>query len=387
MAIITKIINQNHIKSKIKTTSMLKYLILVCFICYSLQIEHCEKIQKICKTCIDGYTLVPRNDDITVCIKTTDYEAIRNVKEHCIKGDPEARICEECIRDYFLDEKNNCIESPHCLSFNYGHCVSCKKPYTNGRSNYTCVPKPYCDSLEGENCTQCQVLFYVDEKGNCRRIPDKHCLFGNSTSCESCGSGYYLNSELKCQEIPVEHCREGDSTGCEKCETPYHMEYGRCLPNPEHCRNIECSKCDSYFHPEGGKCVENIEHCIYYIDGYCSGCDEGYSLNNKECKYITIKNCLILEDDLLHCKTCKNGYFLNDDKTQCNDFCEEYEDSCDYCKDNYMSFDYGKTCVKIDPNIPDVPDDTDDTDVKPSGKSNFINLNLFIILLICIFNS
>ena len=93
---------------------MLKYLILACFISCSLQINNCLKTKKICKTCIAGYTPVPFNYDEIKCIKTSDYEAIQKVKEHCIKGDPDSKICDECIRDYFLNEKNNCIEMSHC---------------------------------------------------------------------------------------------------------------------------------------------------------------------------------------------------------------------------------------------------------------------------------
>ena len=50
------------------------------------------------------------NYDEIKCIKTSDYEAIQKVKEHCIKGDPDSKICELCIRDYVLNEKNNCID-------------------------------------------------------------------------------------------------------------------------------------------------------------------------------------------------------------------------------------------------------------------------------------
>ena len=82
---------------------------------------------------------------------------------------------------------------------------------------------------------------------------------------------------------------------------------------------------------------------------------------------MTIKNCETLEEDSTHCKTCKEGYILNDERTQCNDLCEEYEDICDECKSNYVSYDYGKSCQIVDPNV-----------------NNFINLNLNIILLILI---
>ena len=118
---------------------MFKYLILSCFISYSLQIDNCQETRKQCKTCINGYTAVPLNNNNIKCIKTSEYETIKEVKAHCIKGDPEAKICEECIRDYFLDEKNNCIEYPHCFIFEGNTCNICRTPYALDKSSLKCI--------------------------------------------------------------------------------------------------------------------------------------------------------------------------------------------------------------------------------------------------------
>lgn len=351
---------------------MFKYLILACFISYSLQIDNCQETRKQCKTCINGYTAVPLDSYNIKCIKTSEYEAINEVKAHCIKGDPEAKICEKCIRDYFLDEKNNCIEHPHCFKTEGNDCLICYTPYALDKKSLKCVKKPHCDSVEEEKCIDCLSYFYPNEEGNCTRIPDEYCLNGDSNKCTYCEKGYYVNSESKCQTIPFPHCLVANSNECTYCEAYYHIEKGRCESNPQNCMDYssyqkKCLYCGSYFHLEGEQCVSNPEHCITYSNSYCEKCDDGYYSKDNGCKYMTIKNCETLEEDSTHCKTCKEGYILNDERTQCNDLCEEYEDICDECKSNYVSYDYGKSCQIVDPNV-----------------NNFINLNLNIILLILI---
>ena len=351
---------------------MFKYLILACFISYSLQIDNCQETRKQCKTCINGYTAVPLDSYNIKCIKTSEYEAINEVKAHCIKGDPEAKICEQCIRDYFLDEKNNCIEHPHCFKTEGNDCFICYTPYALDKKSLKCVKKPYCDSVEEEKCIDCFSYFYPNEEGNCTRIPDEYCKYGDSNKCTECKKGYYVNSESKCQAIPFPHCQVAKSNECTYCEAYYHIEKGRCESNPQNCMDYssyqkKCLYCGSYFHLEGEQCVSNPEHCITYSNSYCEKCDDGYYSKDNGCKYMTIKNCETLEEDSTHCKTCKEGYILNDERTQCNDLCEEYEDICDECKSNYVSYDYGKSCQIVDPNV-----------------NNFINLNLNIILLILI---
>lgn len=349
---------------------MFKYLILVCFISYSLQIDNCQETRKQCKTCINGYTAVPLDSYNIKCIKTSEYEAINEVKAHCIKGDPEAKICEQCIRDYFLDEKNNCIEHPHCFKTEGNDCFICYTPYALDKKSLKCVKKPHCDSVEEEKCIDCLSYFYPNEEGNCTRIPDEYCKYGDSNKCTECKKGYYVNSESKCQAIPFPHCQVAKSNECTYCEAYYHIEKGRCESNPQNCMDYssyqkKCLYCGSYFHLEGEQCVSNPEHCITYSNSYCEKCDDGYYSKDNGCKYMTIKNCETLEEDSTHCKTCKEGYILNDERTQCNDLCEEYEDICDECKSNYVSYDYGKSCQIVDPNV-----------------NNFINLNLNIISLI-----
>ena len=259
---------------------MFKYLILACFISYSLQIDNCQETRKQCKTCINGYTAVPLDSYNIKCIKTSEYEAINEVKAHCIKGDPEAKICEKCIRDYFLDEKNNCIEHPHCFKTEGNDCFICYTPYALDKKSLKCVKKPYCESVEEEKCIDCLSSFYPNEEGNCTRIPDEYCLNGDSNKCTYCEKGYYVNSESKCQTIPFPHCLVANSNECTYCEAYYHIEKGRCESNPQNCMDYssyqkKCLYCGSYFHLEGEQCVSNPEHCITYSNSYCEKCDDG----------------------------------------------------------------------------------------------------------------
>ena len=258
---------------------MFKYLILAYLISYSLQIDNCQETRKQCKTCINGYTAVPLNNNNIKCIKTSEYETIKEVKAHCIKGDPEAKICEECIRDYFLDEKNNCIEHPHCFKTEGNDCFICYTPYALDKKSLKCVKKPHCDSVEEEKCIDCLSYFYPNEEGNCTRIPDEYCKYGDSNKCTECKKGYYVNSESKCQAIPFPHCQVAKSNECTYCEAYYHIEKGRCESNPQNCMDYssyqkKCLYCGSYFHLEGEQCVSNPEHCITYSNSYCEKCDD-----------------------------------------------------------------------------------------------------------------
>ena len=233
-----------------------------------------------------------------------------------------------------------------------------KPPYALDKETLQCVKKPFCNSVEGKKCIYCDNYFYPDENGNCKRIPDKNCYKGNLTQCIYCDHGYYVNSELKCQKIPFEHCMRGNEVKCETCEIYYYMKNSQCVSSPEHCKvysfkslGEKCLYCDFYFHSEGTGCLPNPEHCINYFHNVCKICDDGYYQEDNICKYMAIKNCETLEDDFTHCKICKEGYILNDEKTQCNDLCREYEDICDECENNYVSYDYGKTCEVVDPDM------------------------------------
>lgn len=85
---------------------------------------------------------------------------------------------------------------------------------------------------------------------------------------------------------------------------------------------------------------------------------------------MTVENCEALEDST-HCKTCKSGYIHNEDKTKCEDLCQEYEEVCDSCKSNYVTYDYGRTCEVVDPSI-----------IPPEENCGFIKLNLVMISII-----
>ena len=61
---------------------MLKVLIFISFISFSLQIENCLETMNICKTCKEGYTLVkPKNKYNIKCMKN---ELIGSADEGCL---------------------------------------------------------------------------------------------------------------------------------------------------------------------------------------------------------------------------------------------------------------------------------------------------------------
>ena len=113
-----------------------------------IEIDNCETTQRICKTCIEGYTAITTNLDIVQCIDSSDYEAIKAIKENCFNGDPTEKLCYECIRDYFLDEKNRCKEMAHCKGQSGNKCLQCKDPYVLDKTTTNCIKKLNCLSAE-----------------------------------------------------------------------------------------------------------------------------------------------------------------------------------------------------------------------------------------------
>lgn len=340
---------------------MIKSLIIICLITFSLQIEHCVDSKKVCKTCAQNYELVELNDNFDAkCLNSAKLKALNNIIENCVYGDIETKTCQECRRYYFLDiDQKKCIYSPHCNYFSDNECTQCEQPYALNNGN--CVENLYCEKIENEKCIKCRTYYYPNENGECVRIPKNHCIVWDFTKCTVCENYYYPNENGECEKINLPNCEyvdPDDPTECMDCEKNYFInEDGECQKiTIENCALYEsenkCLICEnSYQVNKEGKCELNPEHCLQFDDeNKCVYCINNYYLDNEECKKIKIENCTYLDwSDSNKCGHCDFGYELSEDGTQCINTCQEIDEICYECTYNYYPFENGKSCHIIDP--------------------------------------
>ena len=105
---------------------MLKVLIFISFISFSLQIENCIETMSVCKTCKEGYTLVKSKYATSIeCMKN---ELIGGADEGCLfYSDSTKQFCQECKQGYakdYLDYKTCIKTDDHCEEVRDNVCYS-----------------------------------------------------------------------------------------------------------------------------------------------------------------------------------------------------------------------------------------------------------------------
>ena len=260
---------------------MLKNLIFLSLLVFSLQIQNCRVSIKVCKGCKTGYTLANSNEPEDIdCIKN---ELLGNANDNCLYYRDSEHYCSECKAGFIMDYSNNeCKSGPeHCSYMNGNECGGCISYYnlTNGQ----CI-EIKCMNFYNGKCN-CEDGYYPIDNKECKRIPIAHCIEGNSTHCEDCEHGYYLNGNNECKKITFEHCRDGNSTHCEDCEYGYYLKGTKeCKKIPiDHCyegNEEECDDCEDGYYEKDGRCNKKIDHCSK-MDGdtKCSECKQSYDLN------------------------------------------------------------------------------------------------------------
>ena len=148
--------------------------------------------------------------------------------------------------------------------------------------------------------------------------------------------GFYKVDDDNCKKIPIKNCEEGNANTCDECSEGYILEGNQC-------------KFVGFDDVDDGK-EEDIEiaNCVYYSEREnkkCGGCEQKYELN-------TVSN-------------------------SCTYLCEETEDICFECKENYYLSSSG-TCEIIDP-------DYVETD-NANGINGTISSNLLVLFLLVIFS-
>ena len=178
-----------------------------------------------------------------------------------------------------------------------------------------------------------------------------HCLF-KSEQCVP------KNPEIDEPEKKIDNCEEYESDGkCDECKFGYAVSsdgsrciaFSNCVSLEE--GNTKCKKCDKYFHPNSkGQCERTL--CEEFEGDVCRSCYNGYFLNNnKECEKITIPYCIKLDSDG-KCEECVNHDKGNDQGT-CNisatliKGCMKYDKDgkCIQCVYDYNGPDGNGNCV------------------------------------------
>ena len=277
---------------------MLKSLILLTLVAYSLHIEHCLIEEKVCEQCKTGYNFkeyipnylyyVPHkycdNNPIAFCLHMSGQK------------------CISCQSGYELNnDQTQCIEKlptiELCVSESTSGsdiiCEMCKGGYVPSADKRSCVENTNCISAYPNNpsiCFKCLNYYYPNSKGKCEL---SYCLNKNGNGkCETCYPQFYLNEKDECVKIPFEYCKEGDDEECLECLDGFTLT------------------------SEGEKkiCKRDVEdHCKTKTGDTCSVCEYGYSLNaNNQC----VDNCDRYATSNI-CKICENNYIKTNNGASC----------------------------------------------------------------------
>ena len=335
---------------------MIKYLVLFSLIVASIEIEHCLTNKTICNACISGFTLVKLNPDETTCIENSKYEEIIQVA-HCVEREEDEggeKKCKKCERDFLINnDHKTCLDKKHCSSLSSENtCIDCFPPFL--LDGEECKEKVLCKELVDSICISCEDKYYPDSKGDCKRLP---------TGCSS-----YNNTKNECSD----------------CIEKYYLEDGKCKPWPTGCSEFnetkkECTKCADRNYLDNKECKPWPTGCTKFNETIkeCTKCTDRTYLDNKECKPWPT-GCTEFNETIKECTKCSTEYYLVG--KECKLPCSGTEVICTECDFNHKSYDYGKTCKVLDP-------DLDPTDAPPApdnnnNSSSFMNFNLAIAALI-----
>ncbi|KAM3130870.1 hypothetical protein pb186bvf_017059 [Paramecium bursaria] len=232
--------------------------------------------QYVCTVCDDNY-----NNLSGVCVEMIGCETYTSNGrcQVCLDGYYRQDQCEQCPQGC-----NTCVSEWHCQTCDDGYYLNLMETTLADESvqiNQTCQT---CNT-KGGGCSQCTQLK------------------NNSLTCNNCLGGYYYYqtnySCLKCPKL------------CLSCQNP--------LINPQVCYSCVESALlveDQSYCQYCGDAIENCISCLSVPNGLvyrfeCQTCDNGYYLEEGECKDCkekdkNVKRC----DDLNDVSQCEPGYLL-----------------------------------------------------------------------------
>ena len=311
--------------------------------------KNCEKsFFGNCLYCNYGYYL---NKKQLKCIKIeSDFFSNCKISDDGTK-------CDECVEDYFLDQKGKCVYSNYCEEGQTFNCEKCREGYYLTSFGGVCTTEKNCYNGRKDIgvCTECDTNYYIDFKdGKCKSNQEdndlKYCRIADG-ECKECDYGKYLAQDKKCT-ISI-NCQKSDKGKCLKCEDNFYLGLDNKCTNIEHCiysdEDFSCIECEGnlYFDQNSQKCKiaeGNFENCKYgYENQYCQKCKDGFYINQIDnlCYKNTDKNefykCEISNGKF--CIQCIDKYYLGyvDHKCSKIQFCDiiENEERCLVCSENF----------------------------------------------------
>ena len=327
--------------------------------------KRCTKIQNcaessfgICKNCYYGYYLDKNKQE---CLLQKD-------KFINCKISNEGKFCDECDKNFYLDEERKCVHSNYCAKGDFNKCEKCIDGYYLSENDKICTTTNNC--LNGRKdigiCTECNDNFYIDFKDgkcksniednkfkNCKTVDNDTCIYcGYNTYlgednkcafsqnckksidglCMECIDNYYLGLDNKCTN--VEKCIYSDFYNCVECEDNYYYfrQNNICEKaegNMTNCKNSYdgkiCDECknDYFLNKTDNLCYNNQEHNDFYkcvltdLTGqYCVKCINNYHIGKIDNKCTTIEGCILSENEH-KCLECDSYYCLDMKKGKC----------------------------------------------------------------------
>lgn len=235
----------------------------------------------------------------------------------------------------------------------------------------SCAPRQWAVSA----ITQCHLCREV--LPHCSRCLCTKCDIFNTRGiliAQACDNGYYLKNGkcLPCQSYcqdcsSLSYCvtcangfmsirgqcilffceQMATETTCRKCK------YGFCLSSDGRC--YECSSLSNtcgngyYVGADGTSCHRCAAPCLSCGGSAttCNSCLEGYELQGTHT--CTIPSCIEMEG--VACSTCKDGFYLSEDRMTCNPCsencaaCADSADACTICKDGMELDELSESCI------------------------------------------
>ncbi|XP_071965546.1 proprotein convertase subtilisin/kexin type 5-like [Antedon mediterranea] len=299
---------------------------------------------------------------------------------------PDATDCEKCKKNFSKDENGVCQSS--CGAGQYFNtdsiCKDCEPSCEScsGPTSADCLACSYSTFLmpNGKCVSHCNDTYYPDFQDNVCKPCFPTCLTCasyESSECLTCKEGFYLHmgrycysqcpvgyyeydnsEELNCRQCSIE-CLDcmGEYLNCTRCDSGKFLHKGRCLGD-----------CPIGYDGKSGHCVVSQAQQDKYIcppfcdectGGYCTKCNEGYTIYFGGCMNFTVdcrenqffdgvacqdcdascRTCLGARD--FDCLLCQNEFLLENGKcvSECsdgtykdNDKCGECHSTCKTCK-------------------------------------------------------
>lgn len=330
---------------------MKTFLILICLLQLSLQVEHCLIPKQVCTACSDGYYLVNGK-----CVTLAN----------CIEISPLDQ-CFKCLYGYRLDfDTYKCVEigKDNCYQYSIttpGVCDKCRPGYKKKSDNTCELVTEHCTEEDNEICRACDKGFALTHDNLC--VKDENCKeLDNEKKCEECDEDksefLFINKEGQCV---LSSCETFQLGKCRYCKNYFYMKDNECFyTDIPYCEAPRGDNCDNW--ADFVNDPTNIEQDIK---------------NHKEkCQY---------RDKEGTCQNCFGGYTYDKSKKKCIlNNCKEFDENseCEYCENGYLLINYQTECIKADSLGSKNADSTGGNNNEGINNAKFNAFNLILLILI-----